>query len=111
MMEERLREQANRAAVDVLRKVESRRELLVQAGEELVTGFLAAWSRGEEIAALEYLRLEAAACEVIEAMRRQTRALTEETKRRRQLEAELIAFARELGAAGVKLLLAALLAA
>jgi hypothetical protein len=94
-----------------LAAVEKRKDALTGAGADLMTGFLASWADGKEEAAIAYLRDNASAAEVIQSMRRGTRQLEEETRKRTERNAALLDLAKELGGAGVRLLLAVLLAA
>ncbi len=90
------------AADDALQAIEDRGGALAGAGAEFATGFLEAWVQEVPWATAD---------EVIESMRQGTRDLEEETRRRRERNEALLSLARELGSAGVRLLLAVLLAA
>lgn len=97
------------AVGEALEAVEKRSDLLGDLAGDVLAGALSAWVKGADEAALRYLE-EASAREVIDAVRRGTRALEEEARRWQAQKEALLALAKELGRIGVKLLVGAMLA-
>lgn len=109
ILRRRLKARGEKGADEAIRALERGGAVLVDAGADLLREFLSAWSRGDERAALEYLHTQASAREVIDAVRASTQELESAVKRRREIEAGLLELARDLGIAGVRLVLAAVL--
>lgn len=104
----RLAQSGEKGAQDAARVLEKEGAVVVDAGAELLRGFLETWSQESEGRALEYLRSQESSCEVIDAVRTSTRVLEQAVERRARIEAGLKKLARELGLAGVRCVLAAL---